>query len=104
MANLKDVFAADLGVFFNINELAEVHNVGGRELPVIVDNDKLAQRTQKDYEGIYIGDLLFYVSVSAMGEKPKPGKLLLFDSVPYEVFSATEDTGMYEIILKASES
>ncbi|HWQ29878.1 MAG TPA: hypothetical protein VN549_02720 [Negativicutes bacterium] len=104
MGNFKEIISADMAVFFNMGEFATVHNLGGRELPVIVDNDRLAQRTKKEYEGIYIGDLLFYVQSSIMGTRPKPGMFLEFDSIPYEVFDATEDSGVYEIILKASES
>lgn len=103
MPKLADYLASDRNVFINLDEFGTIHNIGGRELSVVVDNDRLTVRTQKDYQGIYVGDILFFVSASAFGKRPKPEMVLLFDDVPYTVFDAQEDNGVYEIILKASE-
>lgn len=103
MPGFKDYLQQDLNTFINLDEFATVHNIGGRELSVVVDNDKLSQRTQRDYEGIYVGDLLFFINALEFGVRPKPETVILFDSKPYTVFDAQEDNGVYEIILKASE-
>lgn len=102
--SLKDIIEQDLNIFFNTDEFATIHNIGGREFPIVMDNDRLSQLTKKDYDGLYIGDLLFYVSALELGTKPKPGNVILFDEKPYIIFDAKEDDGIYEIILKASES
>ncbi|MCR4436165.1 MAG: hypothetical protein QHH06_10330 [Clostridiales bacterium] len=104
MSKFKDYINSDLSSFFNPDEFAEIHTIEGRELLVVVDNDRLSQRTQKEYEGIYVGDLLFFVSAADYGTRPKPGEVVRFDQVPYEVFDVKEGGGVYEIILKASES
>jgi hypothetical protein len=104
MPGFKDQIAQDLATFFSANEFDETHTIEGRELSVVVDNDRLSQRTQREYEGIYVGDLLFYVSAADYGTRPRPGEMLRFDKKPYIVFDVKEDCGMYEVILKASDS
>ena len=103
MPDFKDYLSQDLSTFFNSDEFAELHDINGRQFFVILDNDRLSQRTQREYEGIYVGDLLFYVSASDYGARPKPGEVIKFDQAPYEVFDVKEDGGIYEIVLKASE-
>lgn len=104
MSSFKDYLASDLDIYFNPDEFGEMHDIDGRQLLVIFDNDRLSQRTQKEYEGIYVGDLLFFVSAADYGTRPKPGETVRFDGEPYEVFDAKEDNGVYEIILKGSAS
>ena len=103
MSGFKESIQIDLSIFFSINEFAEIHNIGGRELSIVVDDERLAKRTQKDYQGIYVGDLLFFIRVLELGPRPKPESIILFDNKPYTVFDVQEDNGVYEIILKASE-
>ena len=104
MSSFKDYLASDLDIIFNPDEFGELHDVDGRQLLVVLDNDRLSHRTQKEYEGIYVGDLLFFVSAANYGTRPKPGEIVRFDGEPYEVFDAKEDSGVYEIILKGSAS
>lgn len=104
MSAFRDQMALDQAVFFNLDEFAETHTIEGRGVSLVVDNDRLSQRTQKEYEGIYVGDLLFFVSAADYGTRPRPGETVRFDGEPYEVFDAREDNGVYEIILKGSAS
>lgn len=101
----RDYVQQDLeSFFFNPDEFGEIHVVDGRQLTVIVDNDRLTQRSQQEYDGIYVGDLLYFVRAEEYGPPPKPDSVQLFDGKAYTVFDVREDTGMYEIILKRNAS
>ena len=42
MRSFKDQLEKDFdSTFFNMNEFAELHNIDGKEVPVVVDNDTL---------------------------------------------------------------
>jgi len=97
--SLKDQVRADLDVFFNTGEFAETHVIDGRSLNIIVDNDQLKERSVKEYDGISVGEILYYVKASDYGERPEQGTPQIFDGRQMYVFDAREDTGVYEIIL-----
>lgn len=104
MLKAKDVFLEDLKVFFDIDEFGEIHNIDGRNLNVIIDNDSLEERSRREYDGVYVGDLLYFVKEKDYGEIPKPDSLQRFDGKIYTVFNVRKDTGIYEIILSSNES
>ncbi|WP_422447808.1 hypothetical protein [Thermoanaerobacterium sp. DL9XJH110] len=98
--SFKDIIQSDLNVFFNLDEFAETHTIDGRPLNVIVDNDRLQQRSKKEYDGISVGEILFYVKASDFGERPEQGTPMVFDGRQMYVFDCREDDGVYEIILQ----
>lgn len=106
--NTKDFFQEDLGIMLNLEEFAEECNIDGKVLSAVVDNDRLQERTKKEYEGIYVGDILYYVKVLDWKERglkePKPDSIQQFNKKRYIVFDIREDVGMYEIILKYNGS
>ncbi len=98
--NFKDFSNQDLKTFVNSDEFADTHTIDGRILNVIVDNDRLMERSKKEYDGISVGELLYFVEVSAFGAaKPKPKDAQRFDNKLLYIFDVREDLGMYEIIL-----
>lgn len=101
---LKDQIQSDTDIFFNPDEFGELHDIDGRQLLIVVDNDRLSKRTQREYDEIYVGDLLYFVKATDYGSRPKPNSVQLFDKRPYEIFDIRENMGMYEIILKGSET
>lgn len=101
MSRFKEFIEKDLdAIFFNLDEFAEPHNINGRILNVIVDNDRLMQRSKKEFDGISIGEILYYVKASDYGEKPEQGTPQIFDDRQMYVFDVREDCGVYEIILQ----
>lgn len=100
----KDQLSADLAVFFNPEEFSDVHNIDERNLSVIVDNDRLKERSQKEYDGITIGEILFFVKATDYGSRPEVGAPIVFDGRQMFVFNAREDMGLYEIILSQNRS
>jgi hypothetical protein len=100
MAKFKDYLNSDLSeVFFNDDEFADPHTIGTRQLNIIIDNDRLMYRSKKEFDGITVGEILYFVKASDYGPKPKEGEPQIFDGRNMQVFDVREDDGMYEIIL-----
>lgn len=101
MSAFKDLLQDDINnVFLNQNEFAEMHTVDGRQLLVVVDNDRLMQRSKKEFDGVSVGEILYYVQIKDLLERPEQGSLQVFDGRPMYVFDCREDGGIYEIILQ----
>jgi hypothetical protein len=100
MKEFKDFVASDLNTFINIEEFAEKHNIGGRVLEVVVDDDRLQDRSKREYDGIYVGDILYMVKASDYGKIPKPNEAQMFDGKHCTVFDTRVYNGIYEVILK----
>ena len=101
---LKDQIRSDLDIIFNLDEFAEPHKIDSRILNIIVDNDRLMQRSQKEYDGIGVGEILYYVKASNFGERPAQGAPQIFDGRQMFVFDSREVDGIYEIILQQYRS
>jgi len=95
----KDYLQQDLNIFFNPDEFGEVHKINGRDLTVIVDNERLMERTKKEFDGISIGELLYFVKASDYGERPTIGEAQKFDKRQMYVVDVRDSDGVYEIIL-----
>ncbi|MDF2891241.1 MAG: hypothetical protein K0R80_1608 [Clostridia bacterium] len=98
--NFKEFAERDLQIFIDSNEFAAAHTIDGRTLNVIVDNDRLMQRSKKEFDGISVGELLYFVSAEDYGPPPKVDAVQKFDNKLCEVFDVRVDEGMYEIILR----
>lgn len=97
MTNFMDQAILDLEIFFN--DFAESHNINGRVLNVIVDNDRLTERTQKEFDGISIGELLYFAKASDYGDMPSIGEAQRFDRRQMYIADVKDLSGIYEIIL-----
>jgi hypothetical protein len=99
MSSFKNHLKSDLGVFLNSDEFAEPHVINNRTLNIVVDNDRLIERSKKEFDGISVGELLYYVSADIYGPMPSQGEIQLFDRKVMQVFDVRSDNGLYEIIL-----
>lgn len=103
--NFKEMLKSDLSnTFINVNEFGEMHNIDGRLLSVVVDNDHLMKRSKVEYEGVIVGDILYFINASLYGKPPKVGEVQRFDNIICEVFDIRISSGVYEIILKKNGS
>ena len=100
MPKLHDYFSSDLDFFLDQDEFAETKSIDGRDLIIMIDNDRLKERSQKEYDGISVGEILFFVKSSDYGSLPETDTPVIFGTRQMYVFDASEDTGMYEIILR----
>ena len=65
MRTFKEQLEKDFhDAFFNLNEFAELHNIDGKNVPVVVDNDTLLALNlgkNADSDGIFEDAKLFFV-------------------------------------------
>lgn len=104
MSTFKDFLDSDSAVFLNIDEFATTHNIDGKDIDIVIDNDMLKERQAKYAEGTYLGDLLFHVKKSDFGYKPAIRKHIKFDGETYFITDFQEDMGIYIITIGANMS
>jgi hypothetical protein len=97
--SFKNIILNDLNVIFNPDEFSDVHNINGRPMTIIIDDDQLTKRSKVEYQGISVGEVLYFVNAAEYGVIPKQEEYQEFDGRPMYVFDAREDDGIYEIIL-----
>lgn len=103
----KDIVAKDIGVFLNPDEFGEEHEIDGKAIMVIVDNNEQIEREKRvtsNAEGVYLKEVLFYVSQEALGNLPVVGRVMRFDKKSYIVTDAIDEDGIYSISLRAVKS
>jgi len=99
-------------IFFDITEHAEMHLVDGKEMPVIIDEERLQDHSahweagakQNFDTGLYNAYTILYVKVSDYGSRPKVGKLLVLDEGTdykrtYTIQKCNGEDGVYRMIM-----
>ena len=104
MATFKETLQNDINAFINVKEFAEIHYIGGQEVPLIIDEDELQKRQMKAAEGTYLGDLLLFIETKYLKSRPTEGRKFILDDKVYIVISCKEKDGLYEIAIGANES
>lgn len=99
MSTFKDYLQQDMGTFFNPDEFGKTHKINGRDLTVVLDNERLVERTNKEFDGISVGELLYFVRASEYGEIPSINEAQKFGTRLMYVTDVKESDGVYEIIL-----
>lgn len=106
----KDFIEEDLDVFFNLDEMADEHELGGEIVPLIISdnqaNDKLTgltrqqayatQEVYKEFKTIYVKTADFYI--------PKVDSIIVLDGKEYYVEEASDEKGVIRIVVSANES
>lgn len=101
MLGFKDFIAQDAHVFVNDAEFAITHKIDGLDVPVVVDDDRLKLRLKKDFEGLIIADILYFIKFSNMpARKFKSGDSQMFDGHAFTIVDVTENNGIYEVMLQ----
>ena len=109
--NFKEQLAHDNKVvFMNIDEFAEIHDINGRKMPCIIDNNEMVDR-EKRYQykrslygdGIYLKEILFYVNARDFGPLPAIGRSMIFDGRAYTVSDAINEGGIYSLSIEANK-
>lgn len=104
----KEQIRADVSaVFLNLDEFASTHNVNGKDIPVLVDNNELIDREKKaksNMDGVNVKTTLIYVRARDYGALPPVGYVLRLDNKVYRVIDATNEDGVYSIHLEMNRS
>lgn len=105
MVSLRDCFEKDFTTFFNTDEFAEIHNVEGKDIPIVIDEDLLEEKKLKySGEGLFRGEVLFHVAKNQFGKKPMADRRLRLDKVNYRIVEVNESESMYTITLERLNS
>lgn len=106
MSAFKDMVATDIGnVFLNDMEFADEHEVNGKRMRLIIDNNEQIEREKRlnqHMDGIYVKQMLVFLSAADFGKLPKHGALLTLDGKDYRVTDAIDEMGVYSITLEAN--
>lgn len=90
-------------VLFNIREAAELMMVNGKQIPVIVDDERLRElkATAQYADGIGTAELLIFVQQTRLGYRPGVGGFITIGEDIYRVTSVSGDV-VLELILEAN--
>ena len=105
--SLKEYIANDIkNVFMDVNEFASDVIINGVQVRVSEDEDNLRYRIQKNYDGLVIGDVLFYITleeyakIPRMAQIPQPNQAIIYNGKPCVITQVNENMGMYEIVIQ----
>lgn len=106
MPSFKDILANDVNnIFMNKMEFAEIHNVNGKPMKVIMDDNEQIEREKGSIEeGIFTKKKLIYVSAKEFGALPAVDAVFKLDKKLYRVADAINEAGIYSITLEATGS
>jgi hypothetical protein len=97
---LKDYFESDnQNVFINQNDFATLHMIDDVEVFIVIDEERLKERSESEYNGITTGMILYFVSVSSFPGRPKIGNTQTFDNRLMTIEDVLESKGLYEIVI-----
>lgn len=105
MSAFKDMVARDLDtVFLNVDEFAELHMVEGKEIPVVMDDDRLTTLKKGQILGLVEADMLLMGKVSDFPADMEPGRLLNVDGRELIVSKSSRDMGLIEAALRQNRT
>ena len=96
----KEQIARDLdNVFLNLGEFAELHRVEGKEIPVVMDGDRLNKLKQGQILGVVEADVLLMGKAADFPADLDPGRLLNLDGREMVVGASGKEMGLAEVAL-----
>ena len=105
MSAFKDMVARDLdAVFLNVDEFAELHMIEGKEIPVVMDDDRLTTLKKGQILGLVEADMLLMGKVSDFPADMEPGRLLNVDGRELIVSKSSRDMGLIEAALRQNRT
>lgn len=105
----KEAIRSDISnVFLNLDEFAATHNLNGKDIPVIIDNNEMIEREKKmksDMDGLNTKTTLIYVKARDYGGGVPPvGYAITLDGKTYVVTDAMNEDGVYSIHLERNRN
>lgn len=106
MKTFKDYLHSDIpNVFVDITEHGDVANINGVNVNVVWDGDTLNYRVRTDYQGLILGDALFFISadewakVPRVSHPPRTDEAILIDGRHATITMVQENAGVYDITI-----
>lgn len=115
MTTFREQQTADMVVFFNLDEFAEVHRIYDwitpeKEIDCIMDRTSFSERKREPIElyhaanGVYVTEVILYCRSIDFGYTPVTDQKLMVDGVTYSVVESIEQAGVLEIKLGANQA
>lgn len=105
--NFKEHIANDISsTFENLDEFAIEKSINGVSVRLVEDSDRLEYRIKKNYDGLIIGDVLFFISEKEYAKIPKVNAIptanqsISYDGKPATMITVGKLDGLYEIIIQ----
>lgn len=103
--SFKEQIQKDLtDVFLNLDEFAELHRVEGRQIAVVVDDNRLTELKQGQILGLVEADMLLMGRECDFPADLEPGRLLNVDGRELLVENYGKDMGMVEVALRQNRT
>ena len=108
MSSFMEGIAGDIDeVFFDPDLFAHIHNVDGKDIPVIVDENELAEVIRKSQgrsndrrDDIFKNETMLYLRKSDVGEKRlRINSVMKLDGKDLFVHDVKEEEGIYKVAL-----
>jgi len=104
--SLKDLIQADINnVFFNADEFADWHDIDGKRLLCVVDDQVIRERDggqRNQVDGLYLDEVTLSVNQSDLPKRPVRGQVMKLDGKLY-LISKVSGVDMLEIVLEAND-
>lgn len=105
--NFKEYVANDIpNTFINDSEFAEIVSINNTDVYVVEDSDKLLYRIKKDFDGLVVGDVLFFISkeeyakIPMLMNPPTANQAINYKGIASTIVNVAENMGVYEIIIQ----
>jgi hypothetical protein len=96
--DFKDAVAADIdNVFFETGEFAENAMIGGRSVPIILDDDALQGKSDVYAMGLAEGERLIFIREKDLRRLPQPGEQMTIGDKQWYVRHAVSSAGVFEM-------
>ncbi|MDE5758788.1 MAG: hypothetical protein K2H85_09295 [Allobaculum sp.] len=97
--NFKELLESDLEIFFNLNELAEIHRIEGYEMPCVLMTESAGSTSttaDKDLQrvGLFGADTTLYVKKENCPFKYSARKILNVDGKEMQIRKVAEESGV----------
>lgn len=92
-------------VFVNTSEFGEKVNINGVDVEIVWDNETLNYRIQNDYQGLVLGDALFFISaeewakIPRVSNPPKTNEAVLIAGCKATITLVSSNTALYDITI-----
>lgn len=102
----KELMSQDIEkVFVNTSEHGEKVNINGVDVDIVWDNETLNYRIQNDYQGLVVGDALFFISakewakIPRVSNPPKTNEAILIAGCKATITLVSSNSGLYDITI-----
>ena len=106
--SFKELMRADIdNSFMRLDEFADTHNIDGKEMPVLIDDNEVIEREKKmksNMDGVFVKQKLIYVKADDFGALPAVGRALMLDGKRYLILDAVDEAGVYSITMEANRT